>query len=166
MPREVCLMNYVTIADAYEKIEATTKRLEMTSLLVELLKATPKDMVSKVVYITQGKIYPDFAGVEIGVAEKLAVKALARVSGRRETDIEADLKKSGDIGETAQNFLAKKKQVTFFQKQLTVQRVYETLDKMAKTTGSGAVDSKMALLCGLLTDASPKEAKYILRTVT
>jgi DNA ligase-1 len=37
---------------------------------------------------------------------------------------------------------------------------------MAKTSGSGAVDTKMSLLCGLLTDATPEEAKYILRTVT
>ncbi len=159
-------MNYAVIADAYEKIEATTKRLEMTDLLVDLLKNTPKDAIAKVVYLTQGKIYPDFVGLEIGVAEKLAIKALARASGRRESEIEEDLKKSGDIGETAQNFIAKKQQVTFFQKTLTVQRVYETLDKMAKTTGSGAVDTKMSLLAGLLTDASPKEAKFLLRTVT
>jgi DNA ligase-1 len=159
-------LNYAVIADAYEKIEATTKRLEMTDLLVDLLKNTPKDVIAKVVYLTQGKIYPDFVGLEIGVAEKLAIKALARASGRKESEIEEDLKKSGDIGETAQNFLAKKKQVTFFQKTLTAQHVYETLDKMAKTTGSGAVDSKMALLAGLLSAASPKEAKYIMRTVT
>ena len=159
-------MNYVVIADAYEKIEATTKRLEMTDLLVDLLKNTPKDVIAKVVYLTQGKIYPDFVGLEIGVAEKLAIKALARATGRRESEIEEDLKKSGDIGETAQGFIAKKKQVTFFQKTLTVQHVYETLDKMAKTTGAGAVDSKMSLLAGLLSDASPKEAKYLLRTVT
>jgi DNA ligase-1 len=162
---EVYLLDYVVIADAYEKIEATTKRLEMTDLLVALLKSTPKDIIDKIVYLTQGKIYPDFVGLEIGVAEKLAVKALARASGRRESEIEEDLKKSGDIGETTQSFLAKKKQVTFFQKTLTAERVYETLDKMAKTSGAGAVDSKMALLAGLLSDASPKEAKYIIRTV-
>jgi DNA ligase-1 len=40
------------------------------------------------------------------------------------------------------------------------------LDKMAKTAGSGAVDTKMSLLGGLLSDASPEEAKYLLRTVT
>ena len=163
---EVYLVDYAVIADAYEKIEATTKRLKMTDLLVDLLKNTPKDIIAKVVYLTQGKIYPDFVGLEIGVAEKLAIKALARASGRRQKEIEEDLMKSGDIGETAQNFLAKKKQITFFQKTLTAQHVYETLDKMAKTTGSGAVDSKMALLAGLLSDASPKEAKYIMRTVT
>ncbi len=159
-------MDYAIIADSYEKIEATTKRLEMTDLLVELLKKTPKDVIAKVVYLTQGKLYPDFIGVEMGVAEKLAIKALSRASGQSENVIQADLQKSGDIGETSEKQLLKRKQSTFFTKKLTVEWVYETLDKLAKTSGSGAVDSKMALLCGLLTDASSKEAKWIIRTVT
>jgi DNA ligase-1 len=159
-------LRYSVIADIYEQIEATTKRLEMTDLLVGLLKNTPKEIIDKVVYLTQGKIYPDFVGLEIGVAERLAIKALAKASGMRETDIEEDLKKSGDIGETAQKFITSKRQVTFFQQPLTVQRVYETLDKMAKASGSGAVELKTALLAGLLADASSKEAKYIMRTVT
>jgi DNA ligase-1 len=162
----VCLLDYGIIAHTYEKIEATTKRLEMTDLLVDLLKKTPKNAMAKVVYLTQGKIYPDFVGLEIGVAEKLAIKALTRASGRRLKEIEDDLRKSGDIGETTQKILTKKRQSTFFQKKLTVEKVYGTLDKMAKTTGSGAVSSKMALLSGLLSDASPIESKYIMRTVT
>ncbi len=76
-------MDYAIIADSYQKIEATTKRLEMTDLLVELLKKTPKDVISRVVYLTQGKLYPDFEGIEMGVAEKLAVKALSRASGQK-----------------------------------------------------------------------------------
>jgi DNA ligase-1 len=159
-------LRYAEIADAYEKIEATTKRLEMTDLLVNLLKSTPKDIIDKVVYLTQGKIYPDFVGVEIGIAEKLAIKALARVSGIRESEIEDYLNRTGDIGETAQKLIANKKQVTFFHQPLTVQRVYDTLDKMAKASGSGAIDTKVSLLAGLLADATPKEAKYIMRTVT
>jgi DNA ligase-1 len=159
-------MDYAVIADAYEKIEATSKRLEMTDLLVELLKKTSRDVIARVVYLTQGKLYPDFMGVEMGIAEKLAVKALARASGQSESLISSELQTSGDIGQTAEKLLAKRKQVTFFSKKLTVEHVYETLDKMAKTSGSGAVDTKMALLCSLLTDASPNEAKWILRTVT
>jgi len=160
------ILLYSEIADAYEKIEATTKRLEMTDLLVDLLKKTPKEIIDKVVYLTQGKIYPDFIKLEIGVAERLAIKALARASGRRESEIEEDIKKSGDVGETAQKFIAQKRQITFFQQPLTVQRVYETFDKMARASGSGAVDTKISLLAGLLADATPKEAKYIMRTVT
>ncbi len=159
-------MKYSVIAEAYEKIEATSKRLEMTDLLVEFLRNTPKELIDKVAYLTQGRIYPDFVGIEIGVAEKLAVKALAKASGWTEKEVEENLKNSGDIGEAAQRFIAHKRQVTFFQKQLDVHRVYETLDKMAKTTGSGAVDLKLSLLAGLLGDATPKEAKYIMRTVT
>ncbi|MGB9853926.1 MAG: ATP-dependent DNA ligase [Candidatus Bathyarchaeales archaeon] len=159
-------MLYSEIADAYEKIEATTKRLEMTDLLVDLVKKTPKEIIDKVVYLTQGKLYPDFVKLEIGVAERLAIKALARASGRKESEIEEDMKKSGDIGETAQKFIANKRQITFFQQPLTVQKVYETFDKMAKASGSGAVDAKISLLAGLLADATPKEAKYIMRTVT
>jgi len=159
-------MDYEIIAAAYEKIEATTKRLEMTDLLVDLLKRTPKEVIAKVVYLTQGKLYPDFTGIEIGVAEKLAIKALVRASGRKESEFLTDLQKSGDIGDAAERLLAKKKQSTFFSRTLTVEHVYETLDKMAKTSGPGAVDTKMALLAGLLSDASPKEAKYLIRTVT
>jgi DNA ligase-1 len=157
---------YAEIAEAYEKIEATTKRLEMTDLLVDLLKRTPEDVIDKVVYLTQGKLYPDFYGLETGVAEKLALKALIRASGRKEKEIEEDLKKTGDIGEAAQNALRKKKQVTFGGQALTVENVYERLDKLARASGSGAVDSKSALLAGLLADATLVEAKYIMRTVT
>ena len=160
-------MDYATIADAYDKIEATTKRLEMTDLLVDLLKKTPKNMISKVVYLTQGKLYPAFLGVEIGVAEKLAVKALSKASGRTDSMLLELLAEIGDIGEVAQEVLRKKKQTTFgIPKRLGVHEVYETLDKMANKTGSGAVSSKMALLAGLLSYASPIEAKYIMRTVT
>jgi len=157
---------YAEIAEAYEKIEATTKRLEMTDLLVGLLKRTPEDVIDKVVYLTQGKLYPDFYGLETGFAEKLALKALVRASGRQENEIEEDLKKTGDIGEAAQNALGKKKQVTFGGQALTVEKVYERLDKMARASGSGAVEAKSALLAGLLAEATPMEAKYIMRTVT
>jgi DNA ligase-1 len=161
------LLEYTVISDAYERIEATTKRLEMTDLLVELLKKTPKSTIGKVVYLTQGKIYPDFVGLEIGVAEKLAVKALSRASGIKNVELFKLLAKIGDIGEVTEEVIKTKKQATLgAQKTLTVERVYEVLDKMAKTQGSGAIDSKMALLAGLLSDASPKEAKHIVRTVT
>jgi DNA ligase-1 len=157
---------YSRIAEAYEKIEATTKRLEMTDYLVEILKETPTNLIGKVVYLTQGKLYPDFVGIEIGIAEKLAIRAVARSAGHREKDIEEDTQKTGDLGETTQKFMEKKTQSTFFSTPLTVQRVYETLDKMANSTGSGSIDTKLALLAGLLSDASPIEAKYIVRTVT
>ena len=82
-------MKYASMADAYEKIEGTTKRLEMTAHLVEFLKNTPAGIIDKVAYLTQGKLYPDFVGIEIGVAEKLAIRAISKATGTNETQIEA-----------------------------------------------------------------------------
>src|SRR5436309_485053 len=63
-------MQFARVVDAYEKIEATTKRLEMTESLVGLLRETPKEDLDKVVYLTQGRIHPDYEGIELGLAEK------------------------------------------------------------------------------------------------
>lgn len=159
-------MNYSTIATAYEKIESTSKRLEMIDLLVNLFKVTPIELIDKVIYLTQGKICPDFVGLEIGIAEKLAVKALSRASGIDQKQIEINLRHSGDIGETSQKYISEKIQSTFFKRILVVEKVFEVFTKMAKTSGSGAINIKLSLLSGLLSDASPNEAKYLMRTVT
>jgi DNA ligase 1 len=116
-------LQYSSIAEAYEKIEATTKRLEMTDYLVDILKKTPTDLIDKVVYLTQGKLYPDFIGIEIGIAEKLAIRAVAKSSGHRDTQIIKKLQTIGDLGETTEKFMEKKTQSTFFSTPLTVQRV-------------------------------------------
>jgi DNA ligase-1 len=160
-------VKFSLLADCYEKIEATTKRLEMTDYLVDILQRTSKDLMDKVVYLTQGKLYPDFVDIQTGIAEKLAIQAVAKATGRRESEIEEDLTQTGDIGATAQKFLATRAQATLFKTAaLTVEHVYATLDKMARASGAGSMDRKLNLLAGLLTTASPQEAKYLIRIVT
>ena len=156
-------LKFSQVADLFEKIEATTKRLEMTGLLVDLIKETPKDEISKVVYLLQGKLYPDYVGVELGLAEKLLIKAAAEVSGKTERLIEEDYKRTGDVGLTVESLLRKKSQVSLVKRSLTVKTVYETFDKIAKATGSGSVDTKIRLLISLLNDATPLEGKFIAR---
>ena len=83
-------MKFSQIAEFFEKMEGTTKRLELTDILVELLKNTPDDVISKVVYLIQGKIRPNFEGVELGVAEKLAIKSISKSTGIPIKKIEDD----------------------------------------------------------------------------
>lgn len=156
-------MLYSILADTLEKIESTTKRLEMTDYLVALFKKTPKEVIDKVVHLTLGEIYPPFIGIELGIAEKLALKAIAIASGRSENETSELYKQTGDIGVVAEKLLKKKIQATLFFQPLTVERVYETFDKIARATGEGAQDLKIRLLASLLNDAKPKEARYIAR---
>ena len=156
-------MKYVKLAEVFDEIEATSKRLEMTDLLVKLIKDTPRDEISKVVYLLQGKLYPDYLGVELGIAEKLLIKAVAEIAGKSENLVDGDFKKSGDLGLTVEKLLQRKSQATLVKRHLTVSSVYDTFDKIAHAAGSGSVDLKIRLLRSLLNDASPLEGKFIAR---
>jgi DNA ligase-1 len=52
-------MEYRLLAEAFSKIESTTSRIAMTGYLSDLLEQTPADLIGKVVYLIQGKLYPD-----------------------------------------------------------------------------------------------------------
>jgi len=156
-------MEFSIIAEIFERMEGTTKRIELTNLLVELLKKTPKKIIPNAVYLLQGIIRPNFEGVELGVAEKLAIHAISKSSGLSIKKIEDDYKKCGDLGLTASNILKLKTQTTFTAEKITLERVYETLFRIAKLGGKGSQDLKMKYISSLLNDATPLEAKFVLK---
>jgi len=156
-------MEFSIIAEIFEKMENTAKRIELTNLLVELLKKTPKKIIPNVVYLLQGIIRPNFEGVELGVAEKLAIRAISKSSGLPIKKIDDEYRKGGDLGITASNILKLKTQTTFKTEKITIERVYETLFKIAKLKGKGSQDLKMKYISSLLNDATPLEAKFVLK---
>ncbi|MCJ2556770.1 MAG: ATP-dependent DNA ligase [Candidatus Thermoplasmatota archaeon] len=156
---------YEDLVRVYEKIEGTPKRLEMTDHLVELFTSVPPEILDKVVYLTQGKLLPDFYGKELGLAGKLIVKTLTFTTGIGEEEILTLLREKGDIGLAAQEAIENKKQTALFANPLTVERVYGNFMKIADASGSGSQDLKMKLLAELLHDSTQLEAKYIVKSV-
>jgi DNA ligase-1 len=159
-------MLFREVVDYYEQLEATTKRLEMTDILAALLSKTPPAVIDKVVYMTLGELYPAYVGLELGVAEKLAARAIRQVSGAGEKELNDLFSRHGDLGTVAELLLRTKEQTTLFVQELTVEEVYSSLEKIAKASGPGAVDVKTAVLSKLLAMATPVEAKHIVRIVT
>ena len=156
-------MKFSIISDAFQKMEVTSKRLELTDILVGLIKEIPEDVISKAVYLIQGKLRPNFEGVELGIAEKLVMKAMSKSSGIPLKKIEEDYNKGGDLGQTAENILKRKIQTTFSSETITLERVYETLLKIANLEGKGSQEMKMRYVSSILNDATPQEAKFILK---
>ena len=148
-------MEFSIIAEIFEKMEKTSKRTELTEILVELLQKTPKKIIPIIVYLLQGVIRPNFEGVELGIAEKLAIRAISKSSGLPIKKIEDGYRDSGDLGITASNILKLKIQTTFTAEKITIERVYETLFKIAKLEGKGSQDLKMKYISSLLNDATP-----------
>ena len=156
-------MEFAVLADAFKKMEDTTKRLELTQILVDLFKVTSPELISKIVYLIQGKLRPDYEGVELGVAEKLAIKAISKSSAIPIKKIEEEYRKSGDLGHAASIILKQKAQTTFVVEDITAERVYETLFKIARLGGARSQDMKIKYISSLLNDANPLEARFILK---
>ena len=159
-------MKFSLVADTLSYMESTTKRLELTQHLVDLFKITPPDIIPKVVYLLQGKLRPDHEGVEIGIAEKIAIKALSKSSGISVKKIEHEYKETGDFGQVASKILEQKTQTTFLNQDITVERVYDTLYKIAELKGARSQDMKMKYISSLLNDATPTEGGFIAKIIT
>ena len=169
-------LEFSVLVETFEKIEAITSRTQMTIYLVDLLKKTPPEIIDKVVYLIQGRLWPDWTGLpELGVAEKTLIKAIALATNTPESHVESLYKKLGDLGKAAEKIKSEREKsggmglLAFIpssaREKLTVLKVYNTLSRIALVTGEGSRDIKLKLLAGLLSDASPSEAKYIVRFV-
>lgn len=144
-------------------MEKTSSRLELTDHLVALFKNTPPDILDKVIYLIQGKIAPDYEGIELGLAEKMIVRAVVNSSGVTTEKLYQIYQKTGDLGESTKLVMGKKMQTTLLSEQVTVERIYSTFYRISKTLGSGSQEIKLRLLSSLLNDSSATECKYIVK---
>jgi DNA ligase-1 len=157
-------VEYQTIAEAYRDLEQASGRLALTARLADLLAATPADELPTVCYLCQGLIAPEFAGIDLGLAEKLAVRAVAAATGCTPEQVAGSVRETGDLGQAADQILAGT--AAGRPASLLVTEVVGTLHEIAAAEGPGSQGRKLDLLAGLLTRATPLEARYLLRLVT
>ena len=62
-------MKFSTLAQYFEKLEATGKRLELVDILAKLFKESDSAEIGKICYLIQGRVAPFFEPIEIGMAE-------------------------------------------------------------------------------------------------
>ena len=158
-------MKYLTLAEVYERLQSTSKRLDKTAIISEFLsKASPEEMQTAVLLL-QGMIYPRSDEREIGVAAQMMLKAISVASGEPLAAVEKEFNAAGDLGLVAEKIVKKKTQKTLYQKELTVDKVFQNIRKLPEITGAGSVDRKIQLIAELLTSANPLEARFIVRTI-
>ena len=158
-------MQYSILCEVYEELEQNSSRLKKAEILSEFLKKIKKEQNKQIIYLLQGKTFPDYSEKEFGISEKLCIKALVKASGESNDFIVEKWRKGGDLGKVAEEIISKKKQGTLFSNKLTIEKIFNNLQKLPELTGKGAVDKKLSLISELLTSASGIEAKYIIRTL-
>ncbi|MBI3359422.1 MAG: ATP-dependent DNA ligase [Nitrospirae bacterium] len=144
----------------FERLEITSKRLELFSILADLFKEVTVSEIDKVIYLLQGELLPPFHGINIGMAEKYLLRAIAKSGDIDANDLLKKYRQIGDIGKTAERFCRGAASLA-----LTVSEVYDAIYQIAVMGGEGSVDQKIDLLSSLFSQLSPVEAKYVARFV-
>lgn len=153
-------MKFRRLAEVFMRLEATSKRLEMFDILAELFRESQPEDMPPIIYMSQGRLLPAFQGVEMGMSDKLVMRALTNATERPAAEILSHYKQSGDLGTTAEALLKDHEG-----EGLSVLQVYEQLLAIARMAGGGSVEQKLRSLARLLGAASPLEAKYVARFV-
>jgi len=157
-------VRFANLCEAYERLEAISKRLEMRAILVELIRPLRPPDLARVLYLSQGMLRPEYEGVELGVADSLARRAVALATGLEEESVRKRAKSSGDLGTTTQELLTGTQRLEA-PEPLTVAGVYADLTRIAEAKGEGSQETKIKILAELLARATPLEGKFLIRFV-
>lgn len=153
-------MKFEELSEYFQKLEATTKRLEMFDILSEAFSKADKTDIAKTVYLMQEELLPPFFDVQLGIADRMVEKAIADAYKVGLDTVKASNKKLGDLGEVAEKY-NNKKEIS----ELSVSEVYDEIFQLSKISGEGSVEAKIGALSKLLKAVSPLSTRYIVRFV-
>ncbi|MFT4892747.1 MAG: DNA ligase-1 [Candidatus Nanohaloarchaea archaeon] len=163
-------MDYTKIVEVYEQLEETQSTLEMTSVIAKFFSEN-EEQLEEVILLCMGRSFPYWKDLDLGISSKTVVDILQEVTGKTSSEIEDVWRDEGDLGTAAEKLMESGGgQQSLMSQELTVERVNEKLEKVARMgegggeTGKVSMDKKKREVAVLLNDADPTEAKYIVRT--
>ena len=110
-------------------------RLALIDRLAALIAGTPDELLPTVCYLCQGLIAPEFAGVDLGLAEKLASVRSPPPPACRPSRSLAAVRETGDLGQAAEQLLGATAADRPASLQVAV--VVDTLHEIAARRGAG-----------------------------
>ena len=157
-------MEYASLVAVYDRLADTQSTHRKVAIVAETLVETPREDLPMVLRLLRGELFAPWDPAELGVSSSLASRAIERATGVPEAEVEADWRETGDLGSAAARAVERAVQQTLVSETLTVERVYGDLRALAGYEGAGSEDRRVDTVAGLLADADPDEAKYVVRT--
>jgi len=153
-------MTFAKLATYFDKLEETSSRLALIDILSDLFKHVGKDDIAKVIYLTQGRVAPFFAPIEMGMADKTVASALAVAYTVDREDVLQQYAKLGDMGIVAEQLSEKRKVKS---ENVTVGDVTTILLAIAHTSGNGTVEKRITLFSDLIKTLDTASVKHLVR---
>lgn len=152
-------------AEMCEAVAVTASRNEKVNLVAAFLIATDPDELAIAATFSSGRALPAAAGA-LRLGGSLVINAAARVLPFTEKQLAQAYDRHGDLGAAIADLMELGPQRGLFHAALTLTRVAEQFQTIAKQSGAGANRQREAQFAALLADATPLEAKYLTKLVT
>jgi DNA ligase 1 len=146
------------LAEACERIAATTKKLEKTRIVADYFRSCSTEEAAISAVFLSGRPFPVWEETTLQVGGRLLWRVVAELAGKEDSALTDAYRKLGDLGAVAGAVLATKPDRT-----LGVMEVETAFRQIAGARGPVA---KSALVRELLSRATPLEAKYIVKIMT
>jgi DNA ligase 1 len=153
-------MKFSRFAEYLNKLESTTKRLEITSILTDLIKELDEAEVDKAMYLSLGYLKAPFENPKFNIAEKMMIRILENAYQKSREEVGSKYRETGDLGNTAFELAPEK---TEGDPELA--DVYDKLMDIAQTEGAGSQDLKVSKTSSLLQKLNNNSAKYTVRII-
>ncbi len=164
------MTSFREFAETCQAIEKISSTIETTNKVAEFLQKVEVEELPLATHFIMSEVFPAWTGKQLGIGTSLLYMALSKASGMSVKSIEALIRTTGDIGETALLILKEKKknQVTFTsfleeESEFSISEVYQRFITASEATGKGSQNLKIKNLQFLFNSSNPREAKYIAR---
>lgn len=145
------------------RLEATSSRLALIDILVELFNGVAENEVRPATYLLQGRLTPVFEPVEVGMGNAYLADAIAGAYGSSRADVLGRFDVLGDFGTVAKAFADESATA---ESPRAVTEVFSRLLTTALSSGPGSVARKVTLLADLLAELDPLSVAYVSRVPT
>ena len=167
----------IKLAEACERIAGTTKKLEKIAIVADYLKARPPEEASVAAVFLSGRPFPVWEETTLQIGGRVLWRIVAELSGKSEAELTAAYRKLGDLGAVAEAVLppfittvhvgtgapAHLGRAKPGSSALSLPEVATKFREIATARGPVA---KAVQARGLLSKATPLEAKYIVKIMT
>jgi DNA ligase-1 len=136
----------------------------LTNTLRTLIRHHPAALLPTL-YLLSNSLSPPYIPTELGLGPSTISKCIQNVSGLSSTALKKLYARTGDAGDVA--FEAKSKVLTLIpHPPLLITLLYESLLKISRTKGPGAIRKKLQIVEKLLGSAKGEETRYLVRTLS
>lgn len=160
---------FQNLAELCEQLESTKKRKTMVDWVASFIQQLQPEEVQPATSMLMGRAFPIWDQRVLEISWPTISTIIRRITNADEGSFSQAFGKTGDAGDATKTLYEEgktRRQVTLFQRQLTILEVNQAFETIAATTGPGSREKKERLLETLLSSATPLEAKYIVRILT